>query len=250
MSFRLLPEDFDARLASAASWFWAARSAGAGSQAGGRGQVIGGKNLDGFLQLITDVALHCGVPRQAIHAGSRTVLPGYFRATKSWDAVIVLEGRLLAALELKSQVGSFGNNLNNRTEEALGSATDLWRAARAGAYGLRPGEAESRSDPRPPFVGFLVLVEDCRKVQVPVRADAPHFPVLPAFRGASYAERYRTLCERLMDERLYTAASLVLSARGETSGAPTLRSLSPATSPKAFFTALAGSLLANVQAPR
>jgi len=32
------------------------------------------------------------------------------------------------------QVGSFGNNYNNRTEEALGSAVDLWAAYREGAF--------------------------------------------------------------------------------------------------------------------
>ena len=44
----------------------------------------------------------------------------------------VVDGRLLAVIELKSQVGpSFGNNFNNRTEEAIGSAVDFWTAYRA-----------------------------------------------------------------------------------------------------------------------
>ena len=48
---------------------------------------------------------------------------------------MVVDGTLLAAFEFKSQVGpSFGNNFNNRTEEALGSATDLWTAFREGAF--------------------------------------------------------------------------------------------------------------------
>ncbi len=41
-------------------------------------------------------------------------------ARKKWD-LLVVEGCLIAAIEFKSQVGSFGNNYNNRTEEALGS---------------------------------------------------------------------------------------------------------------------------------
>lgn len=53
-------------------------------------------------------------------------MPGYYRATKDWDFLIVSEkGNLVAAIELKSQVGSYGNNLNNRTEESLGSAEDF-----------------------------------------------------------------------------------------------------------------------------
>jgi len=42
----------------------------------------------------------------------------------------VLPGR--PAIELKSRVGSFGNNVNNRTEEAIGNAADIWRAYEEG----------------------------------------------------------------------------------------------------------------------
>ena len=62
-------------------------------------------------------------------------LPGFFRPSKRWDLVVVHKDRFVAAVEFKSQVGSFGNNLNNRTEEALGNATDLRTAARERAFG-------------------------------------------------------------------------------------------------------------------
>ena len=59
----------------------------------------------------------------------RLQLPGFFRPTKEWDLVVVKNGHLIAAIEAKSQVGpSFGNNFNNRTEEAMGSALDIWTA--------------------------------------------------------------------------------------------------------------------------
>ena len=65
--------------------------------------------------------------------------------------LVVHHGHLIAALELKSQVGpSFGNNFNNRTEEAIGTAHDLWTAYREGAFG----------DQAKPFVGWLMMVED------------------------------------------------------------------------------------------
>ncbi|MEE4605477.1 MAG: PaeR7I family type II restriction endonuclease, partial [Desulfobacteraceae bacterium] len=81
-------------------------------------------------------------------------MPGYFRPTKLWDLLVMNEGRLVAALEFKSQVGpSFGNNFNNRTEEALGTAHDLWTAYREGAFG-----EQTR-----PFVGWLMLLEDAPK---------------------------------------------------------------------------------------
>lgn len=56
-------------------------------------------------------------------------LPGFFRPTKKWDLLVVREGQLLVALEAKSQTGpSFGNNFNNRTEEAIGTGTTLLAA--------------------------------------------------------------------------------------------------------------------------
>ena len=62
-------------------------------------------------------------------------LPGFFRPTKEWDIVVVSDNNLIAAIELKSQIGpSFGNNFNNRTEEALGTAMDIWTAYREGAF--------------------------------------------------------------------------------------------------------------------
>jgi len=60
-------------------------------------------------------------------------LPGYYRSEKKWDLIALSGGELVAAMEFKSQVGpSFGNNFNNRCEEAIGSATDFWVAFREG----------------------------------------------------------------------------------------------------------------------
>ncbi|OWP20446.1 restriction endonuclease, partial [Microbacterium sp. AISO3] len=120
------------------------------------------------------------------------------------DLLVINEGRLLAAVEMKSQVGpSFGNNFNNRTEEAIGTAHDLWTAYREGAFGKHPR----------PFVGWLMLVEDEAASRAPVRDSSPHFPVFPEFQGASYLKRYDVLCQRLVQEQLYTTAALMASPR-------------------------------------
>ena len=56
------------------------------------------------------------------------ILRRYFRPNKKWDFIVVVEGQLVAAREAKSQVGpSFGNNFNNRTEEAT-TAEDSFRS--------------------------------------------------------------------------------------------------------------------------
>ncbi len=135
-------------------------------------------------------------------AKTRTVLPGYFRPTKQWDIVAVTGKTLVAGIEFKSQVGpSFGNNFNNRSEEAVGSAHDLWTAFREKAF---------QSEPQP-WLGYMMLLEDCPASQTPVAVTEPHFKVFPEFRDASYAQRYAVLGERLVRERLYSAVCLLLS---------------------------------------
>jgi len=166
---RLLPPTFDQQVASAVRRFWKARGAGSSTQGGTRGKVIGGKNLDGFLEVVASVAQHCGLPKCAVFTQGRRdlTLPGYYRPTKNWDVVIIYQERLLAAMEFKSQVGSFGNNFNNRTEEVIGNASDLWVAAQHGAYlPTNHSARQSRApheDPRPPFLGYLMVLEDCEK---------------------------------------------------------------------------------------
>jgi hypothetical protein len=118
--------------------------------------------------------------------------------------LVVKDGQLIAALEAKSQVGpSFGNNFNNRTEEAMGSALDLWTAYREGALNKTVG----------PWVGYLFLLEDCAGSQSPVKVQEPHFRVLPEFRGASYVKRYELFCRKLVRERHYNAAAFITSSR-------------------------------------
>ena len=147
MTIRLLPVDFDARVADAVSQFWRSRGSvsSEATQGGSRDAVVSGKNMDGFVALVSLVADHCGLPSSAVHTRkSRVVLPGFFRATKNWDVLVIHERRLLGVFEFKSQVGSFGNNFNNRSEEVIGSAADLWVAHHHGAYGDGPHRSRNR----------------------------------------------------------------------------------------------------------
>lgn len=257
MSLNLLPADFDSRISEAVSMFWHARGNGKvnKTQGGSRDSVVGGKNMDGFVSLLGLVADHCGLPASAVHTRkSRVVLPGFFRATKNWDVLVIHERRLLGVFEFKSQVGSFGNNFNNRSEEVIGSAADLWVAHHHGAYGDGLYRSPNRvsettpallnptiqSDPRPPFLGWLMLLEECDASMAPVRCDEPHYAVFLEFRVASYARRYQILCERLVERQLYSSAALELTfANSESS-----RALSPATSIRNMFAEFSGKLLA------
>jgi len=200
---------------------------------GNRAAVTAGKNMDGSIALAMDLIKANGLASAKVQrAGRLLTLPGFFRPTKLWDLLVLNDGRLVAALEFKSQVGSFGNNFNNRTEEAIGTAHDLWTAYREGAFGPRP------------FVAWLMLVEDAQGSRTAVRDTSPHFPVFAEFQGASYLKRYDILCQRLVQEQLYTSASVIASPRTAIDSGD-YAELSGMTSMKTFVTSFAGHIAAE-----
>ena len=235
--------DYEQKARVAVKAFWGNREAAKQKQIdsskadqGERAGVTAGKNMDGFLALVLDVIKANGLADAEIYQNrAMLTLPGYFRPTKLWDLLVIYKGELIAAIELKSQVGpSFGNNFNNRTEEAIGTAHDLWTAYREDAFGKQPR----------PFVGWLIMVEDAPKSRSSVRVTSPHFPVFEEFKGASYLKRYDLLCQRLIQEQLYTSATVIAAERSAVESGDFVQ-LSPMTSLKAFVTALAGHVAAE-----
>ncbi|EQD65923.1 Type II site-specific deoxyribonuclease [mine drainage metagenome] len=234
--------DYEQKAAKAVMAFWGNREKARQKQIesgkadqGERAGVTGGKNMDGFIALLIDIVKANGLAHAQIHQQRAVLtLPGYFRPTKLWDLLVIYKGQLIAAIELKSQVGpSFGNNFNNRTEEAIGTAHDLATAYREGAFGEQPR----------PFVGWMMLVEAADASRAPVRDSSPHFPVFKEFQGASYLKRYDVLCQRLMQEQLYSTAALMASQRDAANNGG-YSSLSDMTSLKTFVTSLAGHVAA------
>ncbi len=198
---------------------------------GARIAVTGGAQMDGFVAVARDLLLESGLPESTVFLKKRLELPGFFRPEKQWDLLVVVEGQLLASIEFKSQVGpSFGNNFNNRTEESLGNATDLWAAYREGAF---------RPSPRP-WLGYLMLLEEAPESLRPVGVKEPHFQVFEEFRNASYAKRYEILLTKLLRERLYDGACLLLSSR-----AKGVRGKFKEPSAELSFKSFAGSLIAH-----
>jgi hypothetical protein len=174
------------------------------SDAGTRSAVTGGKQMAEMERLFSEIIEGTGLPESSIQVQKRLELPGFYRAEKKWDLLVVDRGQLVAALEFKSQAGpSFGNNFNNRSEEAIGSPSDLLLAYREGRVG--PMRAFR------PFLGYFFLLEDCPEVHKAIGVSEPNFPVDPIFRDGSYAKRYEILCSRLVSERLYDAACLTLA---------------------------------------
>lgn len=196
-----------------------------------RGAVVGGKQLDAFIELFKTLAIEQGIPQNCIYT-NQTYLPGFFRSSKDWDLLVISPNKkLIAAIELKSQIGSYGNNFNNRAEEAIGSAVDIWTAFRENQF---PNQSA-------PWIGYLTIVGKDDKSTSPVRNNEPHYPVLSEFKAASYLERYQILCQKLMLERHYSMAALLC-----TSGPNHYESFSENTSIERFICSFIGQLRGNI----
>lgn len=191
--------------------FWNVRDAQTRKQieagvvdAGTRGSVTGGKHMDALTDAVANLFRSDPEIVFDVRYRARLSLPGYYRRTKDWDLVVLYRGALVAAIELKSQVGSFGNNFNNRTEEAIGNAADIWRAYEEGFFGhIRP------------WLGFIMVLEKTKASTKPLGDPTALFATDPIFRGTGYLDRYRILMQRLVREKQYDAAVVAATARGD-----------------------------------
>lgn len=206
--------DAEKELADAVKYFWQTRSGqqkkqGSGSgvkDTGNRAAVTGGKHADGFVKLIASIVQDAELPdpRLLVHTSIKKhrTLPGFFRPCKEWDVVILSGHDLIAVVEIKSQVGSFGNNFNNRVEEALGNATDFWTAYKTGVF--KPSSK--------PWLGYFFMLEEAPSSLRPTkRIELMPFVVDEEFQDLSYAERYEVVCQRMVREMLYDAACFCTS---------------------------------------
>jgi len=197
---------------SAVRAFWTGRDLQAQRQiesghldAGTRGAVTGGKHLRPLEDAVAELFEPLVQRGAEVRRGARLTLPGHYRRSKDWDLVVTFKGALVAAVELKSQVGSIGNNFNNRTEEALGNAVDIWKAYEEGTFG-----------PVRPWLAFVFVVEHSDVSSRVSKVDPKSlFPADPIFSGTSYLDRYRILAQRLVRERLYDAICVLTTRMGE-----------------------------------
>ena len=205
--------NIEKELGDAVRHFWRVRGSQQENQgsttgqkdAGSRAAVTGGKHGDGFIGLMGAVLREAGLSDTQIHIRQKT-LPCFFRPAKDWDLIVKVGDDLIAVIEVKAHVGSFGNNFNNRVEEALGSATDFWAAYR---------EATFQPSARP-WLGYLMMLEEAPgSTRASSPKKLPFYPMRKEFQGISYAQRYMIFCERLVRERLYDATCFLMSSASE-----------------------------------
>ncbi len=152
-----LPDYSDSVRAAVADYWEVRRSQADESESRGvintgiRAEVTGGRHLDALHQLVVSVFVDAGIPTRLIDVKRRPVA-GYFCCDKSWDIVVMVADRVVGIVELKSMAGtSPGQNYNNRTDEALGQAVDVWKAV----------EREIIRPPRP-WLGYFMLLRTTR----------------------------------------------------------------------------------------
>jgi hypothetical protein len=194
-----------------------------------RAEVTGGRHLDALQELVVSVFVDAGIPAHLIDVKKRPIA-GYFRRDKSWDVVVMVADRVVGIIELKSMAGnSPGQNYNNRTDEALGQALDVWKAV----------EREIIDSPMRPWLGYFMLLEDNDAFNTTVKARRPVWDPDAVFEGATYADRYVIFFERMVRERLLDAACLLMGDKE--SGA--VRCPSNTLSFQAFAAAIHGRCL-------
>ncbi len=201
-------DNLDEQVRTAVQHFWGTKEEQrerSATDQGNRRAVTGGKQMDGFVEIVRNILLASGIRDDEIFYNSYLELPGYYRPEKQWDILVVADGKLIAAMEFKSQSSSFGNNFNNRVEEAVGSSTDLWTAYREGVIPTTPQ----------PWLGYLMLLVETEASTRPIRVREPHFQVMSVFKEASYAERYCVLLQRLKQEKLYQATTFLMTSAEE-----------------------------------
>jgi hypothetical protein len=160
-------------------------------QEGGRSAVTGGRHLDAVHQLVADEIRATGATGLHIHKNKGATLPGFYRATKSWDLVLVQDGIPVLAVEYKSMLGSEGKNLNNRADEIFGMAEDTRQAE---LNGLLPPQMRR---------AYVFVMSDNPKTDKPVGVSRTLGMADPAFDGASYVQRMAIMLRRMRDTGLF-----------------------------------------------
>lgn len=212
MTGQVVP-NYEPAFALAIEQFWAiktnqqAAADVAGTSTGAtHGSVRAGKHMASFEALIRQIVADAGIEVDP-EPGDPVYVPGYYRETKSWDVVLQYKGHTLVIVEAKSQGSSLANNFNNRVEEAIGQAADVWKSHERGLLvsGLRP------------WIGYVMIVEETAKTTepkhlLPGKAVPAGMIVDPTFDGMSYAERYAMAFKRLDQERMLDATCVAITS--------------------------------------
>jgi len=193
----------------AVTWFWGSRASqsdGVNHSQGAaeRDAVVGGQHLNAIRDLIANELVRLGTPRSAIKTRGRLKnMPGYFRPTKNWDLAVVDENdQVIALFELKSMSSSYGNNANNRTEEAIANSVELQYAVKMGHVPVKP------------WLAYIFVIRDEAKSRKnSSRQSSAAYPTDTTFANTSYVDRMATVVQRLVTTGFYDAGWFVATTK-------------------------------------
>jgi len=200
---------FQDRLSKAVAHYWRTLEAQThkqkvGTDRGRRSAVTGGKQMDGFCELVDWVLRENGLDEASIYLRSDREIPGFFRPTKEWDMLVVHEGRTMAAVEFTSyRVPPLASDTNTCIEETVGMAADVWTVLGEGAY----------NPPRKrPWLGWVMLFEDRTVAKRPAPEAWPPVEASPDFSIGSHGRgATEQILHKFTHERLFDAAALIAS---------------------------------------
>lgn len=167
------------------------------ARGGGHSRVLESK----CEQLLEEMGFVCS---QGSRSGKS--VSGYFRPRKSWDVVVRDSNNLpRLVISVKSQVGSYRKNLNNRWEEAMGDILDLRHKHKnevaAGYFFLMCVDKESTTK------------YDRESIRKQKEEKESLFDFNKAFKNTSPIEELVIFCERISDpsKGLYNRTAVILS---------------------------------------
>ncbi len=169
---------------------------------GNRAQITAGTHMNTISELIVEDLIASGISKRSLFYNKKdSEIPGWFRATKQWDILAFDKDQLVAAIELKSISSSYGNNMNNRTEEALGEAIDA-------KFSMNRGLLNRVT---PPILAYAMIVKKDETSQaICKKPSSHHFSYDPIFEDTSYLDRFSILCQRLRREEIFGAVWFVV----------------------------------------
>lgn len=183
------------------------------------GAARSGTHMAAIQDYVRRLFIEAGLPPESVLNGSPS-LPGFFRRSKSWDVVVSYRGVLVAAVELKSQVGSVGNNANNRIEEAIGNAYDIGAVQK---YNRSFGSLS-------PWLAFVMVLEETADTRRELRPRSTVFATDEVFTHATYSSQYQTALSRFVSDGLYDAGWFLTTAQHADGGYGYAEPLKTATS--------------------
>lgn len=142
----------------------------------------------------------CGDEGIMTKVNRSSTLPGFYETITEWDFIVMRHGHLIAVIRLDAVPRSAEDNEHQRTAEAVYAAHALQAAYRCGTF----GEEAHR-----PFIGWLLIFDDDSGPGSFITEDSPHFPLRSEFQDGFRLQHHQRLCRKLMQENLYTAASVI-----------------------------------------